>query len=117
VKYKTFFDERHLYFVTCTIAGWKPIFTDPAYAEIVLQSLAWLRRQGYIQLFAFVVMPTICTPSSSPCKALPINWFNDLPLTLTNLLPHRLPAVSTFGREQVRQRPTKYWNGSDKTIR
>jgi len=58
VKYRTFFDEHHLYFVTCTIAGWKSIFTNPAYAQIVLQSLAWLRRQGHIQLFAFVVMPT-----------------------------------------------------------
>ena len=58
MKYKTVFDEHHLYFVTCTIAGWKPIFADPVYADIVLQSLAWLRRQGHIQLFAFVVMPT-----------------------------------------------------------
>jgi putative transposase len=58
VKYKTFFDEHHLYFVTCTIAGWKPIFTDPVCADIVLQSLAWLRRNGHVQLFAFVVMPT-----------------------------------------------------------
>ena len=58
VKYRTFFDKHHLYFVTCTIAGWKPIFTDPAYAEIVLQSLDWLRRHGHLQLFAFVVMPT-----------------------------------------------------------
>jgi hypothetical protein len=40
VKYKTFFDEHHHYFVTCTIAGWKPIFADPVYADIVMQSLA-----------------------------------------------------------------------------
>jgi putative transposase len=58
VKYKTFFDEHHLYYVTCTIAGWKPLFTNPVYVDIVLQSLDWLRRYGHIQLFAFVVMPT-----------------------------------------------------------
>lgn len=58
MKYKTFFDEHHLYYVTCTIAGWKPIFTDPVCADIVLQSLDWLHRHGHIQLFAFVVMPT-----------------------------------------------------------
>jgi putative transposase len=50
-------DPTHLYFVTATVLGWKQLFVDPAYAEIVLQSLDWHRRHGRWSLFAFVVMP------------------------------------------------------------
>ena len=57
MKYKTFFDEHHLYFVTISISGWKPIFNEPKYAQIVLQSLKWLREQKTLKLFAFALMP------------------------------------------------------------
>jgi putative transposase len=50
-------DPTHLYFVTATIMGWKHLFIEPAYAEIVLQSLDWHRRHGRWSLFVFVVMP------------------------------------------------------------
>jgi len=56
------FDSRHipdhLYFVTATICGWKPLFLDSGYAEIVLNSLAWLRRERRMWLYAFALMPT-----------------------------------------------------------
>jgi putative transposase len=51
-------DPTHLYFVTATIIEWKQLFTETAYANIVLNSLDWLRRNGRLMLFAFVLMPS-----------------------------------------------------------
>jgi putative transposase len=48
----------HLYFVTASTCGWKPLFSETEYANIVLDSLAWLRREKRMSLFAFVLMPT-----------------------------------------------------------
>ena len=48
----------HLYFITASIVGWKPLFSEPEFAEIVLNSLDWLRREKRMSLFAFVLMPT-----------------------------------------------------------
>jgi len=48
----------HLYFVTASICGWKPLFSEEEYAAIVLNSLAWLRREKRMSLYAFVIMPT-----------------------------------------------------------
>ena len=56
------FDSRHipdhLYFITASIVGWKPLFSETEYAEIILNSLAWLRQEKRTSLFAFVLMPT-----------------------------------------------------------
>lgn len=56
------FDSKHipdqLYFVTATTVGWKPLFSETEYAEVVLNSLAWLRKEKRMSLFAFVIMPT-----------------------------------------------------------
>jgi putative transposase len=58
MTYPAFHDDSHLYFITASIVGWKPLFILPTYSTIILDSLSWLRIQGYIKLFAFVVMPT-----------------------------------------------------------
>jgi REP element-mobilizing transposase RayT len=56
------FDSRHipnhLYFITASIVGWKPLFSKTEYANIILNSLTWLRREKRMSLFAFVLMPT-----------------------------------------------------------
>jgi putative transposase len=56
------FDSRHipdhLYFVTASTIGWKPLFSETEYAEIVLNSLSWLRQEKRMSLYAFVLMPT-----------------------------------------------------------
>ena len=57
MTFKPLHDPTHLYFVTATILGWKHLFTQPPYAQIVLQSLDWHRRHNRWSLFAFVVMP------------------------------------------------------------
>ncbi len=60
----------HLYFITATVCGWKPLFARPEYAQIVLNSLAWLQQNGKCSLFAFVLMPShlhaIVGPESEP---------------------------------------------------
>jgi putative transposase len=48
----------HLYFITASIFGWKQLFTGAIYAEIVLNSLSWLRKEQRMFLFAFVLMPS-----------------------------------------------------------
>jgi putative transposase len=48
----------HLYFITASTCGWMQLFTDTMYAEIVLNSLAWLRKEKRMSLFAFVLMPS-----------------------------------------------------------
>jgi putative transposase len=50
-------DPTHLYSVTATVLGWKHLFIEQAYAEIVLQSLDWHRCHSHWSLFVFVVMP------------------------------------------------------------
>jgi REP element-mobilizing transposase RayT len=57
MTFKLHHDPTHLYFVTATIVGWKPLFAEPTYAQIVLDSLAWHRRNDRWSIFAFVVMP------------------------------------------------------------
>ena len=51
-------DPSHLYFITATLCGWKRLFEQTAYAEIVLQSLRWLRQEQKMFLYAFVLMPS-----------------------------------------------------------
>ena len=50
-------DPDHLYFVTAAICGWKQLFSDPKYSQIVLDSLTWLRKEKRMYLYAFVIMP------------------------------------------------------------
>ena len=56
------FDSRHipdhLYFITASTVGWRPLFSETEYAEIVLDSLTWLRQEKRMALYAFVLMPT-----------------------------------------------------------
>jgi len=54
----TFTDKHYAYFVTCTVVEWLPLFADPDYRNIVLDSLAYSHLHKQTQLNAFVVMPT-----------------------------------------------------------
>ena len=57
MTFKPHHDREHLYFVTATVLAWIPLFTQPAYASIVLDSLAWHRDHARWILFAYVLMP------------------------------------------------------------
>jgi len=58
MTFSSFHDPSHLYFVTASICGWKHLFAEQKYAQIVLDSLVWLQKEKRILLFAFVVMPS-----------------------------------------------------------
>ncbi len=49
--------EGYPYFVTCTIVEWLPLFREQAYAQIILESLEYLRQKKNTQVNAFVIMP------------------------------------------------------------
>lgn len=51
-------DSSHLYFVTGTLLGWRPLFSRPVFAHLLLDSFAWHRQHGRFALYAYVVMPT-----------------------------------------------------------
>jgi putative transposase len=57
MTFKPHHDPIHLYFVTATVLGWKHLFIEPAYAEIIFQSLDFHRRHGRWLLFVFALMP------------------------------------------------------------
>ena len=44
--------------MTAALCGWKQLFNQSAYADIVLGSLIWLRREKRMYLYAFVLMPS-----------------------------------------------------------
>jgi len=58
MTFDSFHNPTHLYFVTATLCGWKPLFFRENYANIVLHSLDWLHRQKRMKLYAFVLMPS-----------------------------------------------------------
>jgi len=58
MTFNSFHDATHLYFITASVCGWKRLFADPVYANIVLNSLDWLHRETRMNLYAFVLMPT-----------------------------------------------------------
>jgi REP element-mobilizing transposase RayT len=78
MTYDSLHIPAHLYFVTASICGWKPLFTEKEYAEIVLNSLTWLRQEKRMALYAFVLMPThlhkIVLPGDRPIGELLQNF-------------------------------------------
>lgn len=58
MTFSSFHDPAHLYFITASVIEWKHLFAIPEYANIPLNSLAWMQEQKRISLFAFVLMPS-----------------------------------------------------------
>jgi 8-amino-7-oxononanoate synthase len=61
------------YFITTCVEGRNQVFADPDAAQIVVESLRWLRDAGRIRLLGFVVMPdhvhlalALCSPWTLP---------------------------------------------------
>jgi putative transposase len=50
--------EVRPYFITSTIVNWLPIFTQPAYCLVVLDSLHFMRQSRGLAVHAYVIMPT-----------------------------------------------------------
>ncbi len=52
-------DPQQPHFVTLTVLHWIPIFTRPATANIVLDSLRFLSREG-LKIYAWVILENHC---------------------------------------------------------
>jgi REP element-mobilizing transposase RayT len=50
------FDTNYPHFLTCTIAGWLPIFTRPETTDIIYDSWAFLQRERDFRLFGYVIL-------------------------------------------------------------
>ncbi len=58
MTFKPWHGSSHLYFITGTLLGWRPLFVRRAFALIVMNSLDWHHREKRFALYAYVVMPT-----------------------------------------------------------
>jgi len=54
-SYRIFKELNYAYFVTWTVVDWLPLFAEPVYRQIVLDSLNFLRTNKHTELNAFVV--------------------------------------------------------------
>lgn len=50
------FENEFPYFITCTIVAWLPVFTRPAAAQIVLDSLQFLQERERLTVYGYVIM-------------------------------------------------------------
>jgi putative transposase len=57
-SYRVVSTENYAYFVTCSTIEHLPLFTEPAYAKIILDSLAFIREFKNVRLNSFVLMST-----------------------------------------------------------
>ena len=49
-------DDHSPYFLTCTVINWVSIFTEPEIAQIVLDSFRFLKENGRLILYGYVIM-------------------------------------------------------------
>jgi REP element-mobilizing transposase RayT len=49
--------ENHPQFFTATILQWQHLLADDTYKDIIIQSLLYLKNEGSIKVYAFVIMP------------------------------------------------------------
>src|SRR5262249_35734812 len=50
------YDATPPYFLTCTVVGWLPVFTNPDAVQIVLDSWSFLQEQGRMTLYGYVIL-------------------------------------------------------------
>ncbi len=54
-RYKIFTDI-YPHFLTCTTVKWLPLFSTPAVAEILVDSLRYLQNENRLQLYAYIIL-------------------------------------------------------------
>ncbi|AFM02683.1 transposase [Bernardetia litoralis DSM 6794] len=50
--------EGGLFFITLTVAGWIDVFTRKEYADILVESLEFCKKEKQLAIFAYVIMPS-----------------------------------------------------------
>jgi REP element-mobilizing transposase RayT len=54
-RYKIY-DNAYPHFLTCTVVGWTPVFTQPETRDIVLDSWKYLQENDGLDLFGYVIL-------------------------------------------------------------
>ena len=54
-RYK-FIKKEAVYFVTCTIVEWLPVFTQRQYFDIVIESLKFCQSHKELEIYAYVIL-------------------------------------------------------------
>lgn len=49
-------DQNGLNYITCTVVGWVDVFSRKRYRDIVLESLAYCRKEKGLMIFGYVIM-------------------------------------------------------------
>jgi putative transposase len=49
--------SHHIEFLTATILRWQHLLADNKFKQIILESLAWLSKEGRCKVYGFVIMP------------------------------------------------------------
>jgi REP element-mobilizing transposase RayT len=49
-------DDRYLYFLTCTVVGWLPVFTRPQAVQIITDCWQFLQRERDPRLYVYVIL-------------------------------------------------------------
>jgi REP element-mobilizing transposase RayT len=55
-RYKIVTKESAPYFISCSVVNWIPVFSNPAIANIIFDSLSFLHKQQRLTLHAYVLM-------------------------------------------------------------
>ncbi|AFM02813.1 transposase [Bernardetia litoralis DSM 6794] len=50
--------EGGLFFITLTVVGWIDVFTRKEYADILVESLEFCKKEKQLAIFAYVIMPS-----------------------------------------------------------
>ena len=87
-----FGDSNSPHFLTCTIAGWLPVFTRPETVEIVLDSWRFLQNEGRLTLFGYVILENhLHLIASADDLSEQIKRFKTY--TARRIIDHLLPAM------------------------
>ncbi|MDD3049994.1 MAG: hypothetical protein PHR06_02500 [Candidatus Cloacimonetes bacterium] len=55
-RYRFFEDENALYFITLSIVGFIPIFTNKSYYDILISNMEFYRKRDGLNIFYYVIM-------------------------------------------------------------
>ena len=56
-RYKVYDNSYKVYFSTCSIMRWLPVFNSPEYFAVIIDSLKYCQANKGLKLMAYVIMP------------------------------------------------------------
>jgi hypothetical protein len=82
-----FGDSDHAYFLTCTIVGWLPVFTQPETVQIIYDSWQFLQDNNRLTIYGYVILENhLHLIASSPAISKEIGDFKAF--TATKIVGH-----------------------------